>query len=274
MSAVRCFNCVRAFGGIAVKKAAGISEEKEEMYGGKGMLNVVVCDDEEYFLKRLTEKITAYLTEREITFQLASFCSGEALFQEGKGLYDIAFLDISMDRVNGIETAQHLRKINKKICIIFVTGYMDYVLEGYKVGALRYLVKDSLESSFEECMEAVLQRFHIDTDEICLEFREKKSYLNAEEICLVESRGHKLFFLSARDQSTLGTMNKKLAEVEGLLRGYGFLRIHQSFLVNMRFIVKISSYCLQLQQGITLPVPKKRYPYVKSEYATYLGDSL
>lgn len=67
------------------------------------MLNVVVCDDEEYFLNRLTEKITAYLTEREIAFKLAFFYSGEALFQEGEGLYDIAFLDISMDWVNGLE---------------------------------------------------------------------------------------------------------------------------------------------------------------------------
>lgn len=51
------------------------------------------------------------------------------------------------------------------------------------------------------------------------------------------------------------------------------MRVHQSFLVNMRYIVQISSYCLQLQQGITLPVPKKRYPYVKSEYAIFLGGS-
>ena len=43
------------------------------------------------------------------------------------------------------------RDRNRKICIVFVTGYMDYVLEGYKVGAFRYLVKDSLEISFEEC---------------------------------------------------------------------------------------------------------------------------
>lgn len=239
------------------------------------MLSVVVCDDEPYFLDRLSKKIAAYLEKREITFWLASFCSGKALFQEYEGkLFDIAFLDINMDTMDGIETANRLRQINKKICIIFVTSYMDYVLEGYKVGALRYLVKDSLENSFEECMSAVLQRFHIDTQEICLEFIEKKEYLHAEDICMVESRGHKLIFLSAHDQSELGTMNRKLADMEELLGKYGFLRVHQSYLVNMKYIVKISSYSLQLQQNITLHVPKNRYQYVKREYANYLGDSL
>jgi len=135
-------------------------------------------------------------------------------------------------------------------------------------------VKDSLDSSFEECMEAVLRRFHISTEEICLEFIENRAYLNAEDICLVESRGHKLVFLSAHDQSVIGTMNRKLTDMEGLLNRHGFLRIHQSYLVNMGYIVKISGYCLELQQGITLNVPKNRYPYVKREYALYRGDNL
>lgn len=239
------------------------------------MLHIAVCDDELYFLDRLVEKITAYLEEKSLAFQIDSFSSGEELFRDyEKTWYDIAFLDISMDKVDGLETARRLRAVNKKICIVLVTGYMEYVLEGYKVGVLRYLVKDSLECCFGECMEAMLQKFHIDTEEICLEFTEKKAYLNLSEICLVESRGHKLIFLSAHDQSVMGTMNRKLTEIEHLMGGRGFLRVHQSFLVNMRYNVKISGYYLELEQEITLHVPKNRYQYVKREYALYQGESL
>lgn len=239
------------------------------------MLNILICDDEKPFLDRLSNKITTYLETREIPFQMASFCSGEDLLEHsGKEPFDIAFLDISMDTVNGIETAGHLRDRNQRICIVFVTGYMDYVLDGYKVGAFRYLVKDFLDSGFEECMEALLKKFHIDTDEICLEFTDKKRYLKADEICLVESRGHKLLFLAAGDKHVIGTMNRKLAEVENLLSVHGFLRIHQSFMVNMKYIVSIASYHLELKPDITLRVPKNRYPYVKREYAIYKGDNL
>ena len=154
------------------------------------MLNILICDDEKPFLDRLANKITVYLENREIPFQMAAFCSGEELLKHNEDrLFDIAFLDISMNAVSGMDAAEYLRDRNRKICIVFVTGYMDYVLEGYKVGAFRYLVKDSLEISFEECMEAVLKKFHIDTDEICLEFTDRKLYLKADEICLVESRG-------------------------------------------------------------------------------------
>ena len=69
-------------------------------------------------------------------------------------------------------------------------------------------------------------------------------------------------------------MAGKLSEMEGLLSEHGFLRIHQSYLVNMRYIVKISGYRLELKQHIVLPVPKNRYQYVKREYALYSGDNL
>lgn len=239
------------------------------------MLNILVCDDEKLFLDRLIHKITAYLKTREIPFQMTTFSSGEDLLEHGAyEPFDLAFLDISMDTVNGIEAAGRLRSFNPKICIVFVTGYMDYVLDGYKVGAFRYLLKDSLDVSFEECMEEALKKFHIDTDEICLEFTDQRRYMKAEEICLVESKGHKLLFLAASDRHLIGTMNRKLAEMESLLGGYGFLRVHQSYMVNMRYIVNIASYRLELRQNITLHVPKNRYQYVKQEYALYKGDNL
>ncbi|RGY97394.1 LytTR family DNA-binding domain-containing protein [Clostridium sp. AM58-1XD] len=239
------------------------------------MLNILICDDEKPFLDRLANKITVYLKNREIPFQMAAFSSGEELLKHSEDRpFDIAFLDISMNAISGMDAAECLRDRNQKICIVFVTGYMDYVLEGYKVGALRYLVKDSLEISFEECMEAVLKKFHIDTDEICLEFTDRKRYLKADEICLVESRGHKLLFLAVDGKHVIGTMNRKLTDVEGLLGGHGFLRVHQSYMVNMKYIVNIASYRLELEPDIILHVPRNRYPYVKREYAIYKGDSL
>ena len=165
---------------------------------GINMIKIVICDDEKMFLEKLSGKIGAYLRERKISFHLDSFYNGEELLANSeKVYYDFAFLDISMGDVNGIDIAHALKSVNKNLCVIFVTGYMDYVLEGYKVGALRYLVKDSLDSSFEECMEAMLQKLHIDTEELCLEFNGSRVYLRSEEICFIESRGHRLLFMSA-----------------------------------------------------------------------------
>lgn len=70
------------------------------------MLNIIVCDDDSCFLNRLVEKITAYFRQKEIPFQIASYCSGEALLcKNEENRFEIAFLDISMETFDGIETA-------------------------------------------------------------------------------------------------------------------------------------------------------------------------
>ena len=73
------------------------------------MLNILICDDEKPFLDRLANKITVYLENREIPFQMAAFCSGEELLKHNEDrLFDIAFLDISMNAVSGMDAAEYL----------------------------------------------------------------------------------------------------------------------------------------------------------------------
>lgn len=92
------------------------------------MVNILICDDEKPFLDRLANKITVYLETREIPFHMDAFCSGEELLKHSEEEpFDIAFLDISMNAVSGMEAAEYLRDQNQRICIVFVTGYMDYL---------------------------------------------------------------------------------------------------------------------------------------------------
>ena len=97
----------------------------------KSMLNILICDDEKPFLDKLINKISIYLKARKIPFQAAVFGSGEELLKLGEDeRFDIAFLDISMHKVSGMEAAWHLRTINRRISMVYVTGYMDYVVDG------------------------------------------------------------------------------------------------------------------------------------------------
>lgn len=80
------------------------------------MIKILICDDEKLFLERLAGKINTYLQERELSFQRASFCSGEELLKNSENeFYDVAFLDISIGSVNEIGIAHHLQSINKKL---------------------------------------------------------------------------------------------------------------------------------------------------------------
>lgn len=237
------------------------------------MLQVAVCDDEKPFRDYFIEKINNYLQERKIPCDIREFSAGEDLLREaGITVSDVVFLDISMGGMDGIKAARLLREKNRDICIILVTGHMNYVLEGYKVMALRYLVKEQFDDSFEECMEAVLKQFHLHTDQLSFPFTGGEAYLTSDEISLVESRGHKLIFYGEQG-GILGQMTEKLDNVETMLCDYEFLRVHKSYLVNMKYIMGINHYRLHMCSGIELSVPKSRYPGVRMEYALYKGEN-
>ncbi len=97
-------------------------------------------------------------------------------------------------------------------------------------------------------------------------FVEGELSLEVQKIVYVETNRHKNVFYTMDASYCL---YKKLDEIEKQLGEYGFLRIHQSYLVNMRYVEKISSYILRMTTGQELSVPKSRYPRVKREFAKY-----
>ena len=98
-------------------------------------------------------------------------------------------------------------------------------------------------------------------------FVEGDETLETECVFYIETKGHKNYF-HLTDGRLLG-IYRKLDELEEDFSGSGFLRCHQSFLVNMRYIEKISSYVLTLENGEQLSVPKARYKDVKKRFAAY-----
>ena len=108
------------------------------------MLSIAICDDEEYF--RITEKqlILKYMAGKNCECMIDMYESGKELLALRSAIsqYNIIFLDVNMEEIDGIETAKEIRKITKDVFIVFVTAFITYALEGYKVDAVRYLIKD------------------------------------------------------------------------------------------------------------------------------------
>lgn len=103
-------------------------------------------------------------------------------------------------------------------------------------------------------------------EKIAFSFVEGNTVLEVQKIIYIETERHKnIFHTESGDYGQY----KKLDEIESELAPYGFLRIHQSFLVNMRYVERISSYVLYLNTGKEFSVPKSRYQKVKREYALY-----
>lgn len=250
------------------------------------MFKVAICDDEKEFRERISGYINDYFLLNDLTYEVDFFEFGNELAALNKDIkkYDMIFLDINMEGMDGIDTAKKIREYSSKICIVFVTAYMEYSLEGYKVDATRYIIKNSsnLQASINECMDSILEKISRNLKKQRMVFVEGEKSIDTDEIIFVESRLHKVEFHII--ESVQGgkpdytyvekvyTIYKTLNEVEEELNEEKFLRIHQSFLVNLEYVRNIVGYRAVLKNGFELPIPKTKYREIKNAFIAYVGE--
>jgi len=166
--------------------------------------------------------------------------------------------------IRALEAAEKIKAECPKVHIVLVTAYVNYALDGYKVKASRFLLKDDLEQTLSECVEDILREERV----VEFGFVEGSVRLRVDDIIYIETSKHKNVFYTAGETYSI---YKKMDELEAELAGMGFVRIHQSFLINMRYIGKLGSYVMVLTTGKEISVPKSRYPEVKRQYTLFKG---
>ena len=122
------------------------------------IINIAICDDENYFTEELKNILSDCMLEKGLVFEIDTYSSGAKLISLGIGMlqYSIIFLDINMEKVDGIKAAEKIREISREVFIVFVTAYVNYSLEGYRLDAVRYLLKPVREEKFFEAMDYAL----------------------------------------------------------------------------------------------------------------------
>ena len=243
---------------------------------GKRMFRIAVCDDEKHFRKRIREILIDYLDKNGILYEIDEFESGKDFISLGINLakYNIVFLDINMDELDGMETAQKIRKVSNDVFIVFVTAFITCALQGYSVGAVRYILKNNVNFTelIFECMDAISIKMNYVVKKKEFSFNEGTKMVSLERLLYIESRLHKLEFYIMEDTLSKYSLYSKLDEMEKELEGNDFIRIHQSYLVNMKHIAKVSRYEALLNNGITLEIPKARYKFVEETFTAYKGE--
>ncbi|MCM1155838.1 MAG: LytTR family DNA-binding domain-containing protein [Ruminococcus flavefaciens] len=240
------------------------------------MFKIAICDDENLFSEELKELLSAYMMEKGIVFEIDTYSSGEALIELGIKVvqYTAIFLDINMEKIDGIKTAEMIRKASREIFIVFVTAYVDYSLEGYRLDVVRYLLKNhaNFQSKVNECMDAILDKMNYSVTKRVFDFKEGRKEISLERLLYIESNKHKLEFHVMEDDMTVYTMYETLNILEARLAENDFIRIHQSYLVNAKHIRNVVRCKVILTNGAELSIPKARYTEVKKKFIAYRGE--
>ncbi len=240
------------------------------------MFRIAICDDESLFAEELRELLSGYMMEKGLVFEIDIYGSGEALIELGIEVikYTAVFLDINMERVDGIRAAEKIREVSKEVFIVFVTAFVNYSVEGYRLDVVRYLLKGNVDfpSMVNECVDALMDKLSYSVTKREFDFKEGKREISLERLLYVESNLHKLEFHVMEDDLKIYTMCETLNALESKLATKDFVRIHQSYLVNIKYIKNVVRYKVILTNGIELVIPKARYTYVKEQFILYQGE--
>jgi len=235
-------------------------------------LNIAICDDEKILCEQLQEWIEYQETACKID-SIDSYETGGGLLA-AKKRYDIIFLDIQMEGLNGIETARMLRERNEEAVLIFVTGLKDHVFEAFDVAAFHYLLKPLREEKFAEVFDRAVreaekagQKEEL-AEKLLIRRKGRSIKLDKAHILYVESRQRKAIIHTMRESLEIyATMNG----LEKVL-GEQFYRCHRGYLVNFSCITGYTGDTITLCNGEDIYLAKEKYHEFVKRYMRYLRD--
>lgn len=217
---------------------------------------IAVCDDEPRDAAYVMSLLQKWASLRQIDISLASFPSAQAFFfryAEQKD-YDMVLLDIEMPGMNGVEMAKVLRRENKTVEIIFVTGFSDYIAEGYEVAALHYLMKPVSESKLFQVLDRASEKRLQNERYLNLLLSGEMVRIALFDIDYLDVHQNYVTVHALEDytvKKTLGDFEKELDE--------RFFRVGRGMIVNLDAICRTTRTDVYLRGGIVLPLPRGAY---------------
>lgn len=227
-------------------------------------ISVLVCDDDKKFVQDMVELLRA-LTEN-YSIKITGCSQPEKLTDKFLSDFQIMFLDIDMGDYNGIEIARRVRKLKLDTVLIFVTHYMEYSPEGYEVNAFRYLLKENIKDKLPNYLKEAIREVQSHADSLMFTINGEQCVIKYNDILYLESRKRLIYLHLADEQKEDRCFYSIMDELEEQLTSAGFLRVHKSYLVNMRYIEKLNYNKLLLVNGKELPVSPRRYSEVKAQH--------
>lgn len=234
------------------------------------MVRIIICDDNRDFLYRLSAEIESALDGLNTKAKVYPYTQMESVPDSILSGCDIAFLDIDFEgkRYNGIDIARKIRAVRKDAVIIFVTNYIEYAPEGYEVNAFRYVLKSDIQKKLPAYLPDALAQLRTERETMKIQNGGELIDIPFADILYMESQQHTVIILTQQKEYRC---YNSLTALEEELEIKGFLRIHNSYLVNMAHLTKYSSTEAVLSDGTSLRVSARSYAVQKQKYLLWKG---
>lgn len=238
------------------------------------MINVAICDDDIAITGYIESMLRNIAKKNAIPIETEVFGEGEHLVKEVENgnYFDIIFLDIEMGCDNGITVARKIRETDKNVLINYVTSHESYMRESFSVRPFRFLVKPVEEEQMIDCFKAAFEEISNADSYFRYSYQRLNCKIPIRDILYFESRKRKVYIVTEKETFEF---YGKLNEIEECLRASKgiFFRIHQSFLINYKYIKGLTYDFAIMDNGKRLSISEDRRKLISEQYCA-MEDAL
>ena len=237
------------------------------------MYQIAICDDDQSFIQDLKINLERYAADTGREFCFFEFHDGIELIENYQPDFDLIFMDIKMEKLGGLETAEEIRKTDSTVGLFFLTSLSQYVWKGYEYGAINYLLKPMKYGRLKMELDRFFSRYP-GREEGYLSFsndngKYKVLYKNLR-YAETQKRNVLLHF-DGQEQ----VIYKNMKEIASLLEAHRqFARCHASFIVNMAYVKSVENLEAVLTTGERVPISQPKRKEFMAKLADFWGDML
>lgn len=234
-------------------------------------MRICLVDDDSIQLEYLKRIIDKWSDKNDVQTELSFYHSSEEmLFEHNESYpYDMIVLDIQMGDMNGIELAKRIRKTDKNVILAFISGMSNYVFDGYEVQATRYILKPVKDKKVFELLDYV----HIHTTKrssyLIISVSGEKKRINYNDIIYFESMGH---YITLHLEDEEYDYKYSIRDLCADLIQTEFIQTHRSYVVNLKYVEKITRNKCHLIQNISVPLSRNSYKSVNEKFIKYYKE--
>ena len=222
-------------------------------------IKIAIVEDSIDDLNNCVSLLNCYSKEKQISFDIQTFQSGDAFLMRFKSQFDFIILDINLSAMNGIDVARSVREKDEEVIIMFATNLAKYATNGYEVDAIDFALKPLTYASFYLRLERVMKKLNKKSDSfLVVPCDGGFNKINISDVLYVEVISHDIIFhmMSGQNITTSGTLKK----YDEKLKDLWFIRCNSCYLVNAHKIKRVEKLDIQLvnDEVIAISHPKKK----------------
>lgn len=241
-------------------------------------MKIVVCDDDEEDLAKIERLLTSYRqANSDIRLDIEKFLDAETLYRkiQTEDLADIYILDMIMSKKTGIDIGSEIRRTGRESVIVYITSSDDFAFQAYGVRAIRYLLKPVSEEQFFEALDYALSLTKAEK-ELIYSVKTKNGLVAVpySKIEYIEnySRVLNIWLTDGELIKSIFIRKSFNEEIKEIAEDKNFIQVHKSFLINMRYVKKLTQGSVLMESGKSIPVSKNRAADVRKEYLLFVTE--